>query len=255
MAVAKTYLELVQDTFAECQFAGTAPVSVAGNLGAVADIVRWVRDGYVELQQQHRNWRWMRKNFALRTTVGNPNYGYAVVKEDVFGVFVSGVFNFTLYDTNAEISEFSHWWVDDPCDPPRVCTEAEGVNSEGWLSSVSWPDFRASYQLGGMSLQTGRPSVTTVDNQDRLVLWPIPDAAYIVRGEFQRSPQVLQSDTSTPEMPAQFHSLIPYYAMMRYAVNAVAPEVMARARDEGTRMLNALELNQLPSINFGRPLV
>lgn len=245
MSTPKTYLQLVQDTFAECQFAGTAPVSVAGNIGAVADIVRWVRDGYREIQQRCPAWRWMRKKFALRTVVGNSNYAYSVAKEDVFNTF----------DDNDEITEFSHWHIQDRYNPVRIYREADGVAGETRMGFTTWDIFRAAYSVGALQTQTGFPTVVTIDNADRLVLWPIPDAAYIVRGEYQRSPQVLQSDGSTPDMPAQFHELITYHAMSRYATNAVAPEVLARAREEGGRMMRALEFNQMPQMRLGGAMV
>ena len=55
-------------------------------------------------------------------------------------------------------------------------------------------------------------------------------------------------------MPSRFHDLIVYYAMQRYAVNSIAPEVLARARLEGGRILSSLEQSQLPAMALGNPL-
>ena len=56
--------------------------------------------------------------------------------------------------------------------------------------------------------------------------------------------QTLAADADEPEMPADYHMLIVYRALLKYAYNIVAQEILARAGQEGMPLYDALVLNQ-----------
>ena len=66
--------------------------------------------------------------------------------------------------------------------------------------------------------------------------------------------QELAADGDIPEMPERFHDLIVYRAMEKYAYRESAGEVLARAKEEGRRILRQLELDQLDAVLFGEPM-
>ena len=66
---------------------------------------------------------------------------------------------------------------------------------------------------------------------------------------------LLHALRDTPEMPSRFHQLIVYRAVLKYVFDRAAPEALQRASLEGTQLQGALELNQLPRMRMGRPLI
>jgi hypothetical protein len=235
-----TYLQLCQKLRRECVngYAG-GPGAVTGQTGILEKIVGWVADAYKDIQILHDNWRWMRSNFTVNTVASDDTYAFA---------------DCTDTKTAAAISRFSHWHADDREDPFRAHLTSVGVSAQNWLIYLPYDEFRRIYKFGAQQTVTGQPVYASVDDDDQIVLGPNPSDIYTITGRYQRGPQILAANDDTPDMPTQYHDLILYYAMERYAVNSVAPEVLARARTEGARLLGALQRTQLPEIHMGGPL-
>ena len=234
------FLALAQKVYQECKFpSGTAarPTAVTGQSGQLKRIVDWTADAYKELQRLHPNWRWMRRAFTLNTVLGDGIYAFG---------------DATDVDVGVAISRFSRWWLNDLYDQPKSYLSSSGVSVEYRLIWLPWESFKYLYRIGTQN--NGKPVHISVDPQNNLVLGPKPDGVYVVSGDFQRGVQVLAADGDTPDMPADYHDLIVYYAMEKYGANAVAAETFARARLEAHRSLRALELNQLPDICIAPPL-
>jgi hypothetical protein len=235
-----TYLTLCQDARRECGIAGAdgTPTAVTGQTGQMLDLVRWVSDGYVKLQNR-AFWKWMRRAFTFNTVIGTREYAYGAV---------------TDVDAGGAITRFRRWWVNDEYRQPRIYLTSGGVTGERYLQYIPFSSFYRLYMVGPNSTQSGPPYHVSVDDQNRLVLGPKPDAVYTVGGDFQRSAQVLAVDGDVPELPADFHPLLVYEAMRRYAGKKSAPEVMSRAVSEGNPLLRQLELDQMPPWDLGAPL-
>ena len=59
------FLTLCQEAAAESGVvAAGQPLSVTGQVGQLADFVRWVRDAYDMIQRSRRDWTWMQTEFA-----------------------------------------------------------------------------------------------------------------------------------------------------------------------------------------------
>lgn len=235
-----TYLALVQKLRQEAEIAGSGPTTVTGQSGQLARLVTWVTDAYKEIQNRHPNWRWLRSTFTVNTVAGTD--AYAPV-------------DCTDSRLTATITRFAQWWVYDEHGYPnfKIYLSSGGVGGERWLTFLPWSDFRAVYRIGTQN--NGAPAHFTIDPQNKITLGPKPDAVYVLSGEYQMGPQILAADSDIPEMPGQFHDLIVYRALARYGLNSVAQEAIARSEVEGTRMLRALEANQLPQLGFAAPLV
>jgi hypothetical protein len=233
----KTYLQLCQDLRRECSVAGLGPATVLGQVGLLDRITKWVRDGYNDIQILRPDWRWMRSEFTFETEASKDSYPFWECIDE---------------RTAINIDRFAYWWPHDSWNPFKFYRTIDGLTGQRWLTYVPWPYFKHIYRIGQPI--TGLPSHVSIDDDDQIVIGPKPDGAYTVTGEYQRGPQVLVNDSDEPEMPLRFHDLITYYAMERYASDAVAPEVLARAMTEGTRMMRALESSQLPKMTMGGPL-
>lgn len=232
-----TYLQLCVKTRQECSIPGTGPTAVTGQIGILKKVVDWVSQAYVDIQNRHDDWRWMRVGFTVNTTIGVDTYAFGACTDIL---------------TSAAIARFKRWWANDPYQPFQCFLASAGVGSEYRLIYLPWNNFRQIYKIGAQT--NGQPSHVSVDDQDRLVLGPKPSAVYTVTGDFQRGAQVLTADGDIPDMPASFHDTIMYYGMEKYGADSVGVEVYQRAKTEGTRMLRALERNQKPEFRMAGPL-
>ena len=99
-----------------------------------------------------------------------------------------------------------------------------------------------------------RPVVVSVTPEKDLAFGAIPDQDYVIDGEYYTQPVTLVLDTDVPAIPARFHMMIVYRAMMYYSGYEAAPEVLARGEFEYRRLYSRMEIEQLPTIVSGPPL-
>lgn len=229
-----TFLQLAQAVAREVGASGSGgPTAVTGQTGELNRIVNWVADYWTELQAAKRQWRWMRSEFSLSTTSGDDNYSYGDCTDSI---------------ASATIARFSHWIPG----TFRIYLTSAGVGTQHYLIDVSWDEFQRLWKTGSQT--NGYPSMIAIDPRDKLRLGAVPDAAYTVIGDYQKSPQTLSANSDEPEMPAKYHRLIVYGAMEKYAGYQGAPEVWTRVKNEAKALKLALEADQLPAPGFGPPL-
>lgn len=225
-----TYLQLCSDLRQESTDSGTGPSAVTGQSGELARFVKWVKDAWTELQQEHDDWLWMRRSFTVNTVASDGEYSYT---------------DCTDTTTSAAISRFARWYrgrYDWKC-----YLQSAGVSGEYFLRWLDWDEFKQQYRFGSQT--DGQPIHVSMDPSQKFVLGPKPSAVYVVSGDYQMGPQILAADGDTPEMPSRFHSLIVYRAMIKYGFNSVAPEALQRATLEGGRLHAALVRDQRPRVS------
>ena len=236
------FLSLCVEAQRECDITGTDIAAVTNQVGELRRVVNWVIQAWTEIQNRHASgpyWKWMRSVFTVDTTSGDDTYAGT---------------DCTDSRLSAAITRFSRWWeLDDRgCSNVKIYLTSAGVASERYLAFMDWATFRYTYKLGTQT--NGYPAHFTIDPQNNLVLGPKPDGIYTVSGEYQMSAQVLAVNGDTPEMPSQFHQLIVYGAMRKFAGFESAPDVLSRAVTEGNKVMRQLELNQLPPVTIAPPL-
>ena len=234
-----TYLQLCQDFQRECGISGTQISAVTSQTGEYNRIVNWVRHTYTEIQNKHPNWRWLRRRFYLETVADDGSYAY------------SDAFDLT---TSLAISRFRRWWPLDElgCNNFTIYLQSAGVAGERYLPFIDWTYFKDLYLRGTQT--SNQPAHVSIDPQNNIVVGPAPNDVFVVRGEYQRSAQILAADSDEPEMPANFHQLIVYDAMKKkYAPYESAPEVFDAGQINGRDLWRQLELDQLPAIPVGSP--
>lgn len=225
--------------FARKAGATSQPSAVTSQTGEAQRLVDDYIDAYTEIQNKHP-WRWLRRGFTFNTTSGDDSYAYGDV---------------TDVDAGTAIARFSEWRLSDPRDPPKIYLTSTGVSGERWLVYIPWEDFKRIYKIGSQSSNTSAPAHISVDPLDNIVLGPSPNGIYTVTGDFIRSAQILAADADIPEMPTQFHNLIVYKAIEKYAIyEEVAPQILAYAQSESKRMMRQLENNQCPKFRMARSL-
>ncbi len=148
----------------------------------------------------------------------------------------------TDVDASAVISRFLSWDLDEEI-PPYIYLTSDGASTENELPIEHWIEFRGLYvKATHTAAFPAQISVNPAD--DKLYLGPTPDAVYTVSGNYWKSIQELSADSDIPEMPATYHMLIVYRALIKYGYNIVAQEILARAATEGVAIYDALCLNQ-----------
>lgn len=198
-----------------------------GQSGRAADLVNWTAEAYNDLQREKDGkWKWLRRGFTLDVILNVASYAYGAA---------------TDLTTAAAIDRFRGWDLDDR-EPPLVYLATSGKATEIEMAIATWPNFR--FQFVRATHTPAYPKQISEDSNAHLYVGPTPDATYRVTGNFWASNQTLAVDTDIPEMPANYHMLIPYRALMKYGYNIVAAEVLARVEAEAVPMFEALSLNQ-----------
>jgi|SRR3972149_405589 len=228
-----TFLQLFVSFFEEYGFSGDAPTTVVNQTGERKRMVNWLKNAYNDIQGRNNNWNWMRVGFSVSTVADDDTYSYGDCTDAL---------------TTTDIARFSRWRVDDPYDPGKIYLTSSGVGTQTYLTYTPWDTFKGVYRMG--SQNSGHPAHITIDPQNKLILGPNPNGIYVVSGDFQRSNQTLALDADEPEMPSDYHMLIVHQAARKYAYYESANEVLARANEEGNRLMSQLEINQLPPIGI-----
>lgn len=222
------FLQLVNRTRHECGVSGADLPSVTGATGEAGRIVDWVRSAWVDVQTAHEDWEFMRQPVEFNLTAQQQTYTAA----------------------NAGLTDFGNW----KRDSFRCSSVGNNYADEQLLNYMDFTTFRNLYQYGNMRNTFARPVVVSVTPQKSLAFGSIPDQPYVIVGEYYTAPVELSLDADTPTLPVRFHMMIVYRAMMYYAGYEAAPEVYSRGELEFRRLMNRLEIDQMPTLVSGPPL-
>jgi len=234
-----TFLQLCIDAQRECDITGPAISAVTNQSGELNRIVNWVAQAWIEVQNRHTDWRWMRSRYTLNLAANVDSYAGAVAVDELSGNPVTRFARWLLFDDRGASNV-------------KIYLQSAGKGTERWMSFLDWASFREIYKRG--IVPNAPPAHYTLDPQNNLVFGPSPDAVYIASGEYMKSAQPLAAEGDVPECPARFHQVIVYMAMQKYAGFESAPEVMARGIKEGNRIARQLENDQLAPVALAAPL-
>jgi len=235
----KTFLTLCQDYSREVMFSqlSAVPTTVIGQTGRLLSGVENIRQSWIDIQNRHETWRWMRSSFSLQTTASDDSYAFTDATDDL---------------TSATIDRFARWRFEDPEDPPKGFLTSDGVGTEIWLIWVPWDWFRRIYLRGTQTDST--PAHISIDPQNNIRLGPKPDNIYTISGSYQRSPLDFTLDADVPDMPQQFHNLIWSEAIGLYGMNHVAAHIVAKHAKLANKRMRQLENDQLPDLYIDAPM-
>lgn len=214
------FVQLVESLRTECGVSGSPLMSVQNVSGELLRLRNWTIAAWKELQTSRRDWQFMRGTFTFNTVANKQAY--------------------TVAET--AVARLKNWkrdsfWIYD---------QALGISNQQVLGEMGWDWFREMYIKGPQNAQ--RPMAVALMPDKSLMFGPLPDKVYVVTGEYWKTVQSLALDVDVPEMPEEFHMVIVYEAMKKYAGYESANEVMARSKNEGGPLLNALEMDQLPQV-------
>lgn len=227
------YLQLVNTARVECGVSGPA-LATLQNLTAGSESARmasWVNQAWVDIQTAKEDWQWLREAVQFNT----------VTQQQTYTPTQAGV-----------ASTFGNW----KRDSFRCSSVGQNYRDEQLLNYMDYTTFRNLYQYGNMRTTYARPVVVSiVPGPDKsLGFGAIPDQPYVITGEYYKKPVDLSADADEPAIPARFQMAIVYRAMMYYGGYEAAPEVFSRGEQEFKRLMNRLDIDQLPTPVSGPPL-
>ncbi len=225
------FLQLVNRTRVECGVSGPALVTAQGLSGEAARIANWVSGAWTDIQTSHEDWQWMREPVQFNTVTQQQEYT----------------------PTQAGVgTTFGNW----KRDSFRCSSVGQNYADEQLLNFMEWTTFRNLYQYGNMRTTYARPVVVAITPgaTKKLAFGSIPNQPYVITGEYYKKPTELSADIDEPTLPERFHMAIVYRAMMFYAGYEAAPEVYQRGELEFRRLINRLNIDQLPNVISGPPL-
>ena len=221
-------LQLVNQTRVECGVSGPTLASAQNLTGESARILAWVQQAWIDVQTSKEDWLFLREPFEFNTVAQQWEYTPA----------------------NAGLTNFGNW--------KRDSFRASSVNNlyrdEQLMNYMDWTTYRNLYRYANMRNTLARPVVVSITPNKDLAFGSTPDQIYTINGEYYTQPVSLSADTDIPGIPARFHMIIVYRAMMYYAGYESAPEVLSRGDFEYRRLYSRMEIDQLPTIVSGPPL-
>lgn len=220
------FLDLVRDLARETgTLAGGVNLSSVITVNGRAEkLTNWVQKAWRNIQNDQRDWLWMRAEFE--------------------GVLLPATSRYTAGSFN--ITRLGEWRGDGLRPAMWLHDGLIGLNDAAELEQIDYDDWR--YRYDRRAVDAGRPRHWAVSPQDELVFGPVPDREYVVRGEYQKSPQVLVANTDVPEMPAKFHDLITWEAMRLLDRADGAYDAMASDAQEAITLRHQLKREQLEPI-------
>jgi hypothetical protein len=222
-------LQLINRARQECGVTGPDLTAISNLSGQSLQFFNWINAAWVDIQTAHEDWQFMRQPFQFNTVPGQSRYTTAEAGVGAtFGTWKRNSF--------------------------RASTVGENFGDEQLLNFMDWDTFRNLYQYANMRNTQSRPVVVTIVPGDDLAFGAIPDQAYVIEGEYYRQPRSFALATDEPDIPNRFHLMIVYRAMMFYAGYEAASEVYQRGELEFKRLMNRLEIDQMPDIVSGPPL-
>lgn len=227
-----TYLQLCQKLARESgTVQGTQPTSVTSQSGRLLKIVNWVADSWTDIQNLHSSWRWLRGELpsGCVTASGTARYTSSAWSITRFGEWITWPHSLSIYKS------------------------ATGVSDEGEISEITFDEWWELYNRGSQT--NNRPVHAAISPANEFCFGPIPDAVYVLKGFYRKTPQTLSANADEPECSSQFHDIIVWKALLTMIGHDEAPrDIEGRTLRLYNEYLSALERDSLPRIGYGGPL-
>ena len=244
-------MNLLELTQTVARFSGTVdPRSIttaANSRGRIRTIVEFVREAWLEIQNEASQWRFL--------TVALPNEmtlqaGISrATREALFSPFpLAPPWAQWLIGTGATRTVPLSVWPLDVNDTP------ENRSAERDLDVLGWNDFRRSYRVGVQvaTPTTGQPRVVAIDPDDGLNFWPIPNGIYRLAGTYRRLPQELDADDDRPLILPNHHMVIVRAALLKlYRHDEAPPQALYNAEQDLLVPMRALRRRYLYGSRVG----
>lgn len=223
------FLQLCQEVARDSGTVAGIPsfTTLASASGRIAQVAGWVRDAYIDIQNERNDWLWLQDIFDKPLIAHTAAYTKSALTLTRLGRFIQ--------DTNFSRSMSLY-------DP------AVGRSDEAEIVQINYPLWRQKYDIGVHD--EGRPVEWAVSPAGELLVGPTPDKVYNIRGRYRKSAQVLAVDADVPEMPEEFHRVIQGEAIRLMAGSDEAFQSLNARAVEYLRLRNPLVIAQTPDVSL-----
>lgn len=208
------FIELVKAVRLRVGMQGTGPSSVT-TTGYEAALVAAVSDAWIDIQNERKDWKWMRETASFLTSQGVNEYSVT----NILGP-----------------SARHKYWLKDTA----------YIMIDGQYKHMRNYRYDNFVYLNQNNTEETTPDRYTIRDNNYSIIMQYPDSAYTIKIDYQKSPQVLVSDTDIPELPSYYHLLIVYAAVEKYASYISNPETYQQYSLQHARMMNQVMRDQLP---------
>lgn len=203
------FLLLVQKTFRILRIGqgdiGAEPTDVENQTGKQAEVVFFVQQSWLDIQNEQTGWRFMRRSGELTLVQGQAT------------VLTSAIPDFDLLSTSSDDrGRFITLYTDD-------------VRDEQIVRYVPWQQWQQSYLQRGPR-GVGTPANFTVRPDNSLKFDLEADQPYTVSVWYKRTPQTLLVSSDLPIMPARYDMAIVWHAINRYYCTTRSDAKMLEAK-------------------------
>lgn len=218
------FLQLAQAVKRESGLSGGGPVSLATAVGDDARIFQWVNWAHRDICLMHETWLFRRGSALGQTSTAAMPHDLAAPG---FG-----------------LTDFANWMRASREYAPSAWRVSDGQRTEHSLTWLDWDVYRARFVAGEHDAGTVR--FWSIDPSGQLRVGPTPDSAHMVRADYIKDVVDMTANTDEPMLPARFHPLIVWRALLEYGGYDAASEVYQRADRNYASSLPALLQAQLP---------
>lgn len=230
-----TFLQIVQRLWLESGASGTSPgpSTVVSQTGENARLVTWANAAWVDVQNAHTDWQFMRASASFTTVAGSSIYTLGS------GAGTVGV----------TAATFGAW----ARNTGRCYLTATGTNDEQELAYVPYDAWRDGYLIGALRSTNVRPDVVSISPAKGLCLPPTL-AGYTVTMDYFTAPVDLALDADIPSLPATFHMAIVWRALMMYGAYESASDAYDRGELEFGKLMRRMTADRLPEMTHAGTL-
>lgn len=210
-----TLIQLVNDLERESGtiYQAQRLTTVVNPVGRQEKMVEWIIEAWRIIQNARGDWPWMRKEFQSALIPNQSRYAAS----------------------DFSVTDFAAWERDTPTYSPfTLYDSAIGRKDERVLFPVTYQSWKIRWDRG--EHDANRPIDYAIDNDRKFCVGGKPDKAYVVRGAYRRSAQILAADGDVPILPEQYHQIIVWRAMMLMGGHDEAVNVVAHAQSVYARM-------------------
>ena len=217
------YLALCQETVREAGIAGSL-TTVVGQTGMLGKVVKWVDEAWNTIQLDRPNWLFMQEEFLFNTVVSQRDYTAAG----------AGISDLRYWDTSSFL----------------MFETALDANDQGDLKFMEFRKWYGNYRNQMDVRDNARPQIITKLANNSVRFEPVPDKVYTVEGLYRRSSQVFSANADVPtNLPDDLHRIISWNAVILFANDQNAPDLLDKADDALQPLWNRLLIEQLPAFD------
>lgn len=216
-------LQLVQRLHRESGRAGSGPTTLVDASKEVLRLADKINDAWVQLQQEPRGWKWMRRSGTLSLAAGLTERTAVDFGIEGFGRWRRPTRHYTIRCL-------------DPTNPQNV-----------W--DLQWADHdRFVRAFVDSPIEPGYASAWSIGPNEELLIAPAGVIDLQLKADWISDVTELVADADTPNMPARHHMLLVWRALVDAGKADAAIEDVSRATDALNTMLDNLISDQTDEI-------